>query len=249
MRGGRSLRSHWGRKQAEVWPRAQVPITLPFDRNLVWVMPWWSSCSCDALLDLTALRISLSWCISGMPLRRCREPGPESDQVYAPSCDSSLTWRLHSSHASSGSPPPLEKLTCVMTMQCPRSTSSLKVLTQVTLMPLYISSHRAFTLPCPYGSEMQRKAWRARAAQAANYSVRIPTTPFIFSLGLELFRNMECFSTYLSRVNLGKKVVHNASDSSLVNKYIKSWVLVNISQTAEKARQVGIIPEMQRIQD
>lgn len=37
-------------------------------------------------------------------------------------------WRLHSSHASSGSPPPLEKLTCVMTMQCPRSTSSLKVL-------------------------------------------------------------------------------------------------------------------------
>lgn len=109
-------------------------------------------------------------------------------------------WHLHSSHASSGSPPPLEKLTCVMTMQCPRSTSSLKVLTQVTLMLLYISSHRAFTLPCPYGSEMQRKAWKARAAQAVNYSVRIPTTPFIFSLGLELFRNMECFSTYLSRV-------------------------------------------------
>lgn len=110
-------------------------------------------------------------------------------------------WLLHSSHAGSGSPPTLEKLTCVMTMKCPRSTSSLKVLRWCSCS-LYISSHRALTLlfRCPYRSETQRKAWKALATQAVNYSVRIPTTPFIFSFSLELFKNMKCFSTYLSRV-------------------------------------------------
>lgn len=70
------------------------------------------------LMASAALKISFSRCISSVPLKRCREPGPESDQGHAPSCDSSMmSTQLQ---ASSGSPPTLEKLTRVMTMKCPR---------------------------------------------------------------------------------------------------------------------------------
>lgn len=84
-------RSHSERKQAELWPRAQVPIKLPFDRNLVWVMPCWSSCPCDALDSLSCPQDILFMMYWQCALKRCREPGPESDLGHAPSWDSSMT--------------------------------------------------------------------------------------------------------------------------------------------------------------
>lgn len=85
-------RSHSVRRQDEVWPRAQV-----CDQITIWEEPCLAYAVVKVPVSMLLLvasadfKISFSWCIIGMPLKRRGERRPEGDQVYTPSCDSNMT--------------------------------------------------------------------------------------------------------------------------------------------------------------
>lgn len=111
-------RSHSERKWAELWPRAQVPIKLPFDRNLVlgYAMVKFLSLWCSWWPQLPS-RYPFHDVLAVCPLKGAGNQDLKVTKGTHPAV--TATWLLHSSHASSGSPPTLEKLTRVMTMKCP----------------------------------------------------------------------------------------------------------------------------------